>query len=192
MRQENKRLFTMLCFSFLSMNIGANPPLTQSEATKSLYTNSAKEYLATIVAIKEKSTDLDKKGLIEFLNNRINNANNILAGDRSSFEKECKSLDPEWIFLFTLNDLEDNPNARAVFYFSKMAQINLAYTLRIKLGCRLGEVDDVEKPYADLIKKVSKEEYLEKFNAISSDELDNLRLQVSKNFAQAVLDTPTN
>lgn len=83
----------------------------------------------------------------------------------------------------SLVHLKDNPYARMVYYYGFIMEKNVMRLLQIKLRCRSGK-----RGKLDNLEKVSQEEYNEKIRLMNPEELINIRLEASRDFAQAVLD----
>lgn len=82
----------------------------------------------------------------------------------------------------SLVHLKDNPYARMVYYYGFIMEKNVMRLLQIKLRCRSGK-----RGKLDNLEKVSQEEFNKKVGTIDPDELNTMRLEASRKFAQAVL-----
>ena len=172
----------------MASNLVAMQAASGMEANN-MYALRAKEFLKQL-SVEKATAALNQEVLQSFLKDRISIAEKLIAkvDDPSLKEKEQKTLDSDWVFPFVLNHLDTNPNARVVYYYPKMAQENVAFVLRKKLKCRVSdEVVDFEESYKDTLEKVSSEEFGKRMDSVSSDEIENILLQGSKDFATAIL-----
>lgn len=171
----NKLIFSLLVLSNLSWT---------TELEKDFYQKRAIEFLNKVRQVNSEKT-LNKEKLIEYLGDRILKSQEV---SYKESEEVDRFLDTEWVFIFVLNYLDSDPEARAIYYFPFMAQENLAFLLRKKLGCYVNELQDFEKDYSTPLQKVSDKEFGSKLNELKKGELDLLLLQISNRYAKEILE----
>ena len=86
-----------------------------------------------------------------------------------------------------LRSLDHNPNARLVCFYPQIALDTLSHRMRKKMGCRLGDLADFEKPYEQSLKLVSAEEFTRRAAAFSPQSATAFIFKNSKALAQAIL-----
>jgi hypothetical protein len=152
-----------------------------------MYRIKAQEYLEKL-KIKNPSAPLHQDALDSYLQARISQAERILSGQAGSEAKaqELRMLNPELVLPLVLSSL-GNPNACVVCFYPDMALDTLSHRMRKKMGCRLGDLADFEKPYEDSLKLVSDEEFTKRAAAVSPAERDAFIFKNSKAFARAIL-----
>lgn len=170
-------------------------------ANSALYKTNAKKYLKYVKPAHALNSEV-----ASFLHQRINDADKRLAGKLVSAIDPLRYLDAKWAYILSLPlddprqripldkieltkeslaHLKDNPHARMVYYYGFIMEKNIKRLLQIKLKCRIGKRGKLDKLCN--LEQVSKEEFYKKVGTIDPDELNNIRLEASRNFAQTVL-----
>ena len=172
--------------SVFSMDASFEPFLTNE-----IYALRAKEFLDCIT--KERSLYLHERHVIDFLEERINNAqlivNNILSDEKA--QKEINLfLQPDSVRLMLQLGIyqKDDSMSRAWQYFPKMLLENLSCGLRSKIACYIDTLAAWEKD--SNYEQVSFDEYKKRFNKYFGEGNAKFNRQLiieSKKFAEAII-----
>lgn len=174
---------SLILFMIVNTSIVGMEKEPAGSLPESFYSVRVAEFFERVNRVNNTECKLETDQLKEYLEDRIKGAGN----------KELnKVLDSQFIFLFVMNYLDTDPNARVRYVYPHMVEENQAYALRRKFGMRCGNINPAEKEYEDELRLVSDEEFGKQIEEISSDDLSEMKLALSKIFAQRILNRLEN
>lgn len=186
--------FTFLCSFKMALSMRISLPDEAYQLCVNLYLDELKD-------IKHPKCELNKVDLVNYLQNRADTAEELLAViGKSNYNEasrdEYEKLDPQKVMLYscsilpvpTGHPIQNNPNARAKYLFAYTAQQLSASLVRKKLGCYIDTLREFEKSFNPPLQQVSADEFNEQLkHNISDKEFHTFKLQSSRDFAKALL-----
>ena len=125
-----------------------------------------------------------RRGTIEYCESRIKKATHEKEQERN-FELSC-CLNPDYVFLFVMNNLEKDPAARVCLEYPYAVLECLRFTLRNELQAVCGQI---ELPHEHNFEMVKPDvfEYL-RDKRFTSEDIDNMHLQESVNLSRVIIE----
>lgn len=154
---------------------------------KKVYQIRAQKFLEVQKLAEKKYFD---RGILkQFLRDRIKNANNALIGSSAHKKLELHWLNSGVIFLYAVNIVETDYHSRVAYKYATMAEENLVFELRKKIGCYATELEHFEKMYQPPLQKIEIADFDKRISEIfPENKIHEILFESSKTFAQTILE----